>query len=282
MYNKSEWQWKIKAHSGWFHWNLQELWHYKDLLRRFVRRDLIANYQQTLLGPLWIVLQPLLTTLVYWVIFSVVARVSTDGIPPLLFYLPGIIAWSYFSDCLNGAMYTFIQNSSIFEKIYFPRLIVPISSVATHSIRMIVQLLLFALMYIYFFVTITLPTPGISLLLLPLLLLITAAFSLGAGLIMSVITARFRDLDYALQYILRLFMFATPIVYPASLVPEKFKYLYWLNPLTPIVETFRSIFFHHYPIEWTYLLISALVSMVLLGIGITFFKKWEIKITDIV
>ncbi len=247
-----------------------------------MRRDLIANYQQTLLGPFWIFLQPLLTTFVYWVIFSVVAKVSTDGIPPLLFYLPGIIAWSYFSDCLNGAMYTFIHNASIFEKIYFPRLIVPLSSITTHSVRMLVQLLLFVLLYIYFYFTGSVPIPGISLLLLPILLLIAAAFSLGLGLVMSVITARFRDLDYALQYILRLFMFATPIVYPASLVPENFRHLYWLNPLTPIVETFRSIFFQHNPIQWTYLFISAIVSIVLVCIGITFFKKWEMKITDII
>lgn len=282
MQKKSEWQWKIKAQSGWYRWNLQELLHYKDLLRRFVRRDLIANYQQTLLGPFWIVLQPLLTTFVYWVIFSMVAKVSTDGIPPLLFYLPGIIIWSYFSDCLTGAMYTFIQNSSIFSKIYFPRLIVPISSTATHSIRMGVHLVLFIVMYIYFFVTAAIPAPDMSILIFPVLLLITAAFSLGAGLVLSVITARFRDLDYALQYILRLFMFATPIVYPASLVPDKIRYLYWLNPLTPVVETFRSIFFHHNPIQWIFLSISFFSSVMLLCIGITLFKKWELKVLDII
>lgn len=282
MQKKSAWQWKIKAHSGWFQWNLHELWNYKDLLRRFVRRDLIASYQQTLLGPFWIFLQPLLTTLVYWLIFSVVARVSTDGIPAILFYLPGIIAWSYFLDCLNAVMYTFVNNTSIFAKIYFPRLVVPISSTVTHTVRMLVQLLLFVFMYIYFCITGPVPAPGLSLLLLPFLLLITASFSLGIGLTMSVITARFRDLDYALQYILRLFMFATPIVYPASLVPEKFRNLYWLNPLTPIVETFRSIFFNHTPIQWTYLGISACTSIVLGCFGITLFKKWEANITDII
>ncbi len=143
MENKAEWQWEISAHRPWFHLNLRELFHYKDLLFRFVRRDIIASYQQTILGPIWVFLQPLFSTFVYFIIFSRVAKISTDGIPPFLFYLPGTIIWSYFADCVNATMNTFQINAYIFNKVYFPRIIVPLSTILFHSFRISIQLLLF-------------------------------------------------------------------------------------------------------------------------------------------
>ena len=282
LQEKQPFSWKITSQSNWFRWNLAELWQYRGLLNSFVRRDLIANYQQTVLGPFWIFLQPALTTIVYWIIFSKIAKVSTESVPPLLFYLPGVIVWSYFSDCLNGSMYTFMQNASLFGKIYFPRLLVPMGNIVSHSIRMSVQLLFFLLLYAWYFFTTTTVAPGLHILLLPFLMLLTALFSLGAGLIMSVVTAKYRDLDYTLQFLLRLFMFATPVVYPAGIVPEKYEFLFWLNPLTPVIETFRAAFFSHNPIHASYLFISVITVLIVLCTGLALFKKRELKIMDII
>lgn len=279
---QTQWKWKIEAKTPWFQWDLKELWQYKDLLNRFVRRDLIASYQQTVLGPFWIFLQPALTTLVYWVIFGKVARISTDGIPPILFYLPGVIIWSYFSDCLNGTMYTFLQNSALFSKVYFPRLIIPLSAIVSHTVRMLVQLLLFTGIYIFYLLFTEAVKPNLFILLLPFLIILTAAFSLGAGLIISVMTARYRDLDYALQFVLRLFMFASPVVYPTSIVPERYRFVFWLNPLTPIIESFRTAFFTTGPLHYKYLLLTLFSVTVILCTGLTLFKKRELNVMDII
>ena len=282
MDQSNEWEWEIRSEESWLGWNLAEIRQYKDLLFRFVRRDLLANYQQTVLGPFWILFQPLLTTLVYFFIFGRIAKISTDGSPAFLFYLPGIIIWNFFSDCLTGTMYTFLNNSAVFSKVYFPRLIVPLSNIITHSVRLSVQLLLFFIIYLFYFFRGELTAPSAAILLLPLLVLITAAFSLGGGLIVSVYTARYRDLDYTLQFILRLFMFASPVVFPASIVPEKYRILFWLNPLTPVIETFRSIFLTHGPIHAGYLSVSALSTLILLLAGLSLFKKRELSIMDII
>lgn len=282
MNNNLDWDWKIGPKISLFKWNFKELWQYKDLLVRFVRRDLIANYQQTILGPFWILLQPVLTTLTYYIIFSRIAKISTDNIPPILFYLPGIIIWSYFFDCLNSTMYTFMQNATLFSKVYFPRLIVPMSSIVSHTIRMLVQLGLFVFIYVIYFLLYHSVHISSAILLLPYLLLLTAAFSLGVGLLISVLTARYRDLDYALQFILRLFMFATPVVYPASIIPANYKFLFWLNPLTPIIETFRTGFFEGNFIETKYLLVATCTVCIILMIGMALFKKHETKLMDII
>lgn len=281
MQKEQQWKWNYQANTVWFRWNLSEIWQYKDLLFRFTRRDLVANYQQTILGPLWILIQPILTMLVYWFVFSKIANISTNNIPPILFYLPGIIIWSYYSDCLTSTMNVFFQNASMFGKVYFPRLIVPLSGVLSQSVRMLVQMVLFILVYMYYLSSSSGLSLSIHILLLPFLLLVTAAFSFGSGLIISVLTAKYRDLDYALQFLLRLFMFASPIVYPASLVPAKYEFIFWLNPLTALIETFRTIFFSSGEIQWKYLLICFAFVMLLLSIGITVFKKQEQKIMDI-
>lgn len=281
MENKDAWEWEISSGTKWFQWRLSEIWHNKDLLLRLVRRDLIANYQQTLLGPFWVFLQPVLTTLVYYLIFGRIVKVSTSGIPPMLFYLSGILFWGYFSDCLNGTMYTFLQNANVFNKVYFPRLIVPLSSVISHTVRNVIQLLLFIFIYLYYFSQGEI-TGSYYILLTPVLLLITAGFGLGAGLIVSVLTARYRDLDYTLQFLLRLFMFATPVVYPTSIVPEQYQFLFWLNPLTAVIETFRAGFFSNEPVYILHLLFSCVEVLLLILVGITLFKKQELKVMDVI
>lgn len=284
-----EWEWEINANRSWFRWELASIGQYRDLLLRLVRRDLLANYQQTVLGPLWILLQPVLTTLVYWIIFGQIVKVSTDGAPALLFYLTGIIIWNFFSDCLNGTMYTFFSNAAVFSKVYFPRLIVPLSNVIAQSIRLAVQLLLFFILYVIFWaaggaVGATGSAGGLSaaIWLLPLLVLQTAAFGLGMGLIISVITAKYRDLDYTFQFILRLWMFACPVVYPASLVPGKYRLLFWLNPLTPVIETFRAACFTHEAIRYGYLLGSLGFTVIVLIAGLAVFKRHELTVMDII
>ena len=282
MEKKADWQWEISAHRPWFRFNLRELFQYKDLLFRFVRRDIIATYQQTILGPVWVFLQPLFTTVVYFVIFHRVAKISTDGMPPLLFYLPGIIIWSYYADCITTTMNTFQYNAYIFNKVYFPRLIVPLSSILFHSFRISIQLMLFLVVCLFYFVNGTKIYLSGQILLIPLLILLTAAFALGCGLIISVLTAKYRDLDNIMQFLLRLFMFAAPVVYPASLIPQKYALFFWLNPLTPIIEIFRSSILKTHPLPLSYLMLSILTTTIILFTGIILFNKREIQIMDVI
>jgi lipopolysaccharide transport system permease protein len=282
MEKNADWQWEISANRAWFRFNLREILQYKDLIFRFVRRDIIASYQQTILGPFWVFLQPLFTTLVYFIIFHRVAKIPTDNIPPFLFYLPGIIIWSYYSDCVVSTMNTFQNNAYIFSKVYFPRLIVPLSNILFHLFRISIQLLLFLGVCLFYLLK------GASLhfswqvLMAPLMIFITACFALGCGLIISVLTAKYRDLDNIMQFMLRLFMFASPVVYPASLIPVKYKFLFWLNPLTPAIEIFRSSFLKPEPLPLSYLLLSLLTTGIILITGIILFNKREIQIMDVI
>jgi len=282
MDNKPEWEWEIKPDENWLRLNLREIVQYKDLLFRFVRRDIIASYQQTILGPIWVFLQPFLTTVVYFIIFRKIANIQTADTPPILFYLPGIIIWTYFSDCFTGVMNTFLYNAYIFSKVYFPRVIVPISNVLFHSFRLGIQLVLFLIVYAFFAFRVPQVRPTVFILLLPYLVMLTAGFALGSGLIISVLTAKYRDLDNILQFLLRLFMFATPVVYPVSLVPEQYRYLFWLNPLTAVIETFRSAFFSTTPIQFTELLLSTVTVFLVLLTGLLVFRKREVKIMDVI
>jgi lipopolysaccharide transport system permease protein len=282
MEKNADWQWEISAQRPWFRLNLRELFHYKDLLFRFVRRDIIASYQQTILGPIWVFLQPLFSTFVYFIIFSRVAKISTDGIPPFLFYLPGTIIWSYFADCVNATMNTFQINAYIFNKVYFPRIIVPLSTILFHSFRISIQLLLFLVVCSVYAVKGNPVHLSWQVLLVPVLIILTACFALGGGLIISVLTAKYRDLDNMTQFLLRLFMFAAPVVYPASLIPLKYKFIFWLNPLTPVIEIFRSSFFKPHPLPIPYLLLSFLTTFIILTTGIVLFNKREIQIMDVI
>lgn len=282
MNKNADWQWEISARRAWYHFSLRELFQYKDLIFRFVRRDIIASYQQTILGPVWVFLQPLFTTLVYFIIFHRVAKIPTDNIPPFLFYLPGIIIWSYYADCITSTMNTFQNNAYIFNKVYFPRLIVPLSSILFHSFRISIQLLLFLGVCIFYVLKGASLHFSWQILLVPLMIFVTACFALGCGLIISVLTAKYRDLDNIMQFMLRLFMFAAPVVYPASLIPVKYKFLFWLNPLTPVIEIFRSSFFKPEPLPFSYLLLSLLTTSIVLMTGIILFNKREIQIMDVI
>lgn len=278
----ADWQWEINATQSWFKLGLHDLYSYRGLIMRFVRRDLIASYQQTIIGPVWMFLQPLLTTLIYLIVFGTFAKVSTDGVPKILFYLSGTIIWNFFFDNISGTMYTFISNAHIFNKVYFPRLIVPVSNVITQSVRLSIQLMLFVIIFLFYHIVYDQFQLSFALLLIPFLILLTAAFALGSGLLIAVFTARYRDIDTFFQYILRLGMFVTPVVFPSSIVPEKYQSLFWLNPLTPIIETFRSIFFNQGAIQYNYLLLAVVNTAIVLILGLILFKRRETEVMDII
>jgi lipopolysaccharide transport system permease protein len=282
MEKNAAWQWEISAYRPWFRINLREVFQYKDLIFRFVRRDIIASYQQTILGPIWVFLQPLFSTFVYFIIFSRVAKISTDGIPPLLFYLPGTIIWSFFAECITTTMNTFQNNAYIFNKVYFPRLVVPLSSILFHSFRISIQLILFLAVWVIYILKGYPLHFSLQILLAPFMIVIAACFALGCGLIISVLTAKYRDLDNIIQFLLRLFMFAAPVVYPASLIPAKYKFFFWLNPLTPVIEIFRSSFFKPHALPLPFLMLSVLSTGMILTTGVVLFNKREIQIMDVI
>src|SRR6476660_9158712 len=240
MSDKSlHWDWEITPKTSWLGWGGKELLSYKDLLFRLVRKDFLAYYQQTLLGPLWVVIQPLLTVFTYVLVFNRVIGITTDGIPPFLYYLIGITLWNLFQDVFFGTSSTFIQNVQVFSKVYFPRLIVPLSIVLLHSLRFVFQLLLLliALFYYYFTGQVTLH-PEYFLLSLPAIV-ITIGIAFGSGLVFSILTAKYRDLLGTIQLIIRLLMFVCPIFYSLARVPQQYKTLVSLNPLASQFELFR-------------------------------------------
>ena len=216
-----KWSLVIKPKKKWFDFNLTELWAYKDLVALFVRRDFVAVYKQTILGPVWFFLQPLFTMIVFTVIFGRIAKIPTSGIPPMLFYLSGIINWNYFADCLNKTSNTFTNNSAVFGKVYFPRLVVPISVVISNLLTYLLQLILFIIILIIHIFYYQMPVNlNVALLVFPLLLLQMALLGLGVGIIVSSLTTKYRDLVYAVTFGVQLWMYATPIVYPMSQVPD--------------------------------------------------------------
>jgi lipopolysaccharide transport system permease protein len=265
-----------------FELNLREVWHYRDLMMLFVKRDYAQQYKQTVLGPAWFFLQPLFTTLIFTVVFGNLAGISTDGIPPMLFYLAGITNWNYFADSLNKTSTTFKDNQAIFGKVYFARLTVPIAIVIFNLIKYGIQFFLFAMIYLYFVVKGTPIAPNAHALLFPLLIVLLAGLGLGFGLLITAMTTKYRDLMFIVQFGVQLFMYATPVIYPLSEVPEKYRFLAALNPLTSIIETFKVGFIGVGTFDWGYLAYSTVFTVVLLFIGIVFFNKTERNFIDTV
>jgi lipopolysaccharide transport system permease protein len=249
----------------------------------FVRRDIVTVYKQTILGPIWYFLQPLLTMLVYVVVFANIAGISTDGIPQALFYLSGIIIWNYFSECFMQTSDTFSQNQDMFGKVYFPRLILPLSKVVSGLIKFFIQFLLFVGFYIYFLIMGTEIAPNVTFLItLPLLLFQMAALGLGLGLIFTSLTTKYRDLKFLVQFGVQLLMYATPIIYPISTIPDKFKIYILLNPLSQIVETFKLAFLGKGEFLVGSMIYSLCFTLVILLIGILIFNKTERSFMDTV
>lgn len=273
----------IRPVSGWFDIRPGELWRYRDLIMLFVRRDFVAIYKQTVLGPLWHLIQPVMTTLIFTIIFDKVASIPTDGLPPVLFYLCGIVVWRYFSECLQKTSGTFIGNAHIFGKVYFPRLTVPLSVVISNLITFALQLMLFAGFWWYFQrqganIQFRLST----LIVLPLLTLQMALLGLGCGIIVSSLTTKYRDLTQLVGFGVQLWMYATPVVYPSSIVPDRYQWILFLNPMTPIVETFRYLLLGTGTVNLEGIVAGALMTLLLLGVGVVLFSRIEKSFMDTV
>lgn len=249
----------------------------------FVRRDLVSAYKQTILGPLWFVLQPAFSTLTFTLVFSRIAGISTNGVPPLLFYLSGLVVWNYFSSSLLKTSSSLTANAGIFGKVYFPRLAVPISGVISNLVTFGVQLVLFLLVYAYFYITEPERLhPNSALLYVPMLLVMIALLGMGLGLIVSALTTRFRDLQFFLGFGVQLLMYATPIVYPLDIVPAEFAPIALLNPMTPLVELFRYATLGAGLFSWTLLGYSALTTVVILTVGVIAYNQVEKTFMDTV
>lgn len=277
-----EWSLVIRPKSEWFDLHLSDLWRYRDLVGMFVRRDFVSLYKQTILGPLWFIIQPLLTTLTFTIIFGNIAQLSTDGLPKILFYLSGVTAWNYFSDCLTKTSETFNANANIFGKVYFPRLAVPVSIVISNVIKFGIQLGLFLAFYLYFLAQGTSIEVTTALFLVPVLLLLMAALGLGSGIIVSSLTIRYRDLRFLVQFGTQLLMYSTPVIFPLSRVPEQYRWIVVTNPMTAIIETFRYAFLGTGSISWEMLTYSAFVAFLTLGVGIILFNRVEKTFMDTV
>jgi lipopolysaccharide transport system permease protein len=275
-----EWTTIIRPRNGWSDINFSELWHYRDLISLLVRRDFIALYKQTILGPIWFLLQPLFTTLIFTVIFGNIAKIPTDGLPPVLFYMAGTVMWNYFSNCLNKTSDTFAGNASIFGKVYFPRLVMPISTVFTNFLTFIIQYILFLCFMLFFYLKGSFIHPNWITLLTPLLLIHMAALALGVGILISSLTTKYRDLTFVVGFGVQLWMYATPIVYPLSQIPGKWQWLCVLNPMTSIIETFRYSYLGAGTFNIVQLMISLCETIVILILGIVLFSRIEKTFMD--
>ncbi len=265
-----------------FDLKLKDTWHYRDLLLLLVRRDFVSFYKQTVLGPLWFFIQPLLTTVIFTFVFGRLAGLSTDSLPQPLFYLAGVTAWNYFSECLTKTSTVFKDNANIFGKVYFPRLIMPLSIVVSNLVRFAVQLLLFFVVMGYYAFKGAAFQLTWAVALFPFVLLLMAALGLGAGMIISAMTTKYRDLAFLVTFGVQLLMYATTVIYPLSYAPVEYKWMIELNPMTAIIETFRFGFLGKGSFSWVLLGYSTTITFVLLFIGIIVFNKVEKNFVDTV
>jgi lipopolysaccharide transport system permease protein len=272
----------IKPKNKLFEVDLKEIWQYRDLLVMFVKREIITQYKQTILGPAWFFIQPALTTVMYMVVFGGIAGISTDGLPQPMFYLAGIVCWQYFADCLNKTSTTFTANQAIFGKVYFPRLIVPFSIVISNLLRMFIQLILFIIVYLYYLFIGVSVAPNIYILLFPALILMLAGLSLGFGIIISSMTTKYRDLTILFTFVVQLWMYATPIIYPLSTMSPKRQMIMALNPVTSIVEAFKYGTMGVGTFNWGHLTYSFGFMIVILIIGVVVFNKVQRSFMDTV
>ncbi len=276
------WDLVIGPPSGWLDLHLRDLWRYRDLAGLFVRRDFVATYKQTILGPLWHIIQPLLTTLMFTVVFGRIAGLPTDGVPQFIFYMAGTTVWNYFAQCLTRTSNTFIANAGIFGKVYFPRMVVPVSIVLSQLIGFAIQFVFFLVFYGLFWAKGAPINPNWAVSLLPLLLLMMAGLGLGFGVIISSMTTKYRDLQVLVQFGVQLWMYATPVIYPLSSMGENYRWMVVANPMSAIVETFRYAFFGTGTFSWAYLGYSAGFTVVLLLVGMAIFNRVERTFMDTV
>lgn len=261
--------------------DLRQVWAYRDLLFMLIKRDFVTYYKQTILGPIWFFIQPIFTTLVYVFVFGNVAGISTDGTPKILFYLSGVTMWNYFADSFNKVSTTFKDNQQIFGKVFFPRIIVPLAIVSSNLMKFSVQVMLFSMFLIYYLLgtesTIHLNSTAF---LFPLLIVIMAGLGLGLGMIITALTTKYRDLVFLIQFGIQLLMYSTPVIYPLSTMPEKYKLIIQVNPMTGVLETFRHGFLGAGSFSVTLLLYSVLATIIIVLTGSYIFNKTEQNFID--
>jgi lipopolysaccharide transport system permease protein len=274
----------IQPTRGWLLINWRDLIHYRDLLFLLVRRDFVSKYKQTILGPLWFILQPLIMTIVFEIVFNRIAKVSTDNLPPFLFYLCGVMIWNYFANCVQSSSNSLISNAELFRKVYFPRIVMPLSGVISNLFAFAIQLVTFLVFYIYFkyFTSAgtTIDPKPLLMLMLPLLLFQAAIFSLGIGLWVSSLTAKYRDLAFVMTFLVQLWMYATPVVYPVSAIPAKWRFIMAINPMCAVVDLYRYAFFGTIALSYKYLAISIVTTIVTLLTGLFIFNRVEKNFVD--
>ena len=283
--NDKNWDLIIQNKSSLFRLDLHEVWRYRDLLRMYVKRDIITFYKQTILGPMWFFIQPIMTTIMFMFVFGGIAGISTDGVPQAVFYLAGLVCWNYFADCLTKCSDTFNANQQIFGKVYFPRLIVPFSIVISNMVKMGIQLVLFLVVYAYYFIVLGTFEINWTIVLFPVLLLMLASLGLGFGLVISSLTTKYRDLRFLITFGVQLWMYATPVIYPLSVMKQNYPDKIWVivaNPLTAIIETFKYGFTGVGVFEWNYLLYSFVMSIAVLLLGIIVFDRVQKSFMDVI
>ena len=272
----------VKPKTGWFDLNLKEIWQYRDLILLLVRRTFVAQYKQTILGPAWAIIQPLFTTVIYTVVFGNLAGLAPDGIPTFLFYLSGSVAWGYFSGCLTATSHTFTSNAHIMGKVYFPRLVMPITTVISQLISFAIQFFFFLVFFFFYLFRGAGVAPNWYILLTPLLVVQMACLGLGFGVIVSSLTTKYRDLTMLVGFGVQIWMYLTPVTYDVGIIPEKLMSIYMLNPVTPVINAFRYAFLGTGSFQPEYYLLSWAVTLVVLLVGIMLFSRVEKTFMDTV
>ena len=281
----TDWTLVVTSQRSWINLDINELWRYRDLVLLMFNRDLVTWYKQTILGPLWYLIQPLFTTLMYTVVFGSIAKISTDGQPKILFYLSGVILWNYFADCFKIISDTFVTNKSIFGKVYFPRIVMPLSTVLSNLVKFGIQLVLFVSIYIYYLFNGYELQWDASLLLLPVLVIMAGGLSIGLGMIASSLTVKYRDITFLITFGIQLLMYATPVIYPLSEVSEKlgeYKIVILANPMSAIIESFRYILLKSGSLDYGNLAYSFVATIIILFTGIIIFNRTEKSFIDTV
>lgn len=277
------WDWEVGNRSSWGNWSFHELWSYRHLLFRFIRRDFLLNYQQTILGPLWVVLQPVLTLIVYVLVFGKWMGIHTGSVPPVLFFLCGILLWGLCNDLFTGTAFIFTWYNYLYSKVYFPRLIIPLSIAGTHLARFLIQLVLLLMVFVYYWFWRSHPVElNVWLLFVPVAVLLTAFFSLSLGLLFSILTARYRDLSNIVHLGIRLFMFVTPVIYPLSLVPHSIRWLVSVNPLSALFEVFRYALLGQGTFTAGQLTYSVISIILLFVLSLAWFNRQAARLIDVV
>ena len=276
------WTIEIKPRKKWLDVDIKGIWRYRDLLYMYVKRDIVTVYKQTILGPLWFLIQPIFTTVMYMFVFGGLAGISTDGAPQPLFYLSGIMLWNYFSEAFKVSSNVFVTNANVFGKVYFPRLVVPLAGITSNLLKMLIQLGLFIIVYIYFYATGAKLSVNWTILLFPYLIFLIAFHAMSWGMIVSSLTTKYRDLTQLVNFGVQLFMYATPVIYPLSAAPEKYKFILELNPLTSIFEAFKYSCMGCGSLDLGGLLYSTIFMLVTLFFAVLIFNRVERNFMDTV